>query len=106
MASLLQRLLLLMLGLVGLGSARLFRDDTPQLPHDPNTSPHCTWWLDYDGTETCEEILDWNMITMAQFVRWVSGVPGFVIDQELTFMTESVSLAELWRSHRRTQLLR
>ncbi|OQD88154.1 hypothetical protein PENANT_c004G11451 [Penicillium antarcticum] len=34
------------------------RDETPQLPYDPNTTPYCTWWA----------------ISMADFVRWNPSV--------------------------------
>jgi hypothetical protein len=58
------------------------RDDTPQLPFDPDTTEYCTWWIDNDGSSSCREILsDW-IISLDDFRRWVS--PPFKISYELT----------------------
>ncbi|KAL4820370.1 hypothetical protein BDW67DRAFT_172612 [Aspergillus spinulosporus] len=54
--------------LVACGYVR--RDDTPQLPYDPDTTPYCTWWIDYDGSSSCQNILsDW-LISLDNFRRW------------------------------------
>ncbi|KAL3486232.1 hypothetical protein BJX62DRAFT_228928 [Aspergillus germanicus] len=46
------------------------RDDTPQLPFDPNTTPYCTSWVDNDGSSSCSDILsDW-IISLEDFRRW------------------------------------
>lgn len=46
----------------------------PELPHDADATPYCSWWLDNYGSEVCEEIPDWWGISMDDFVRWVSRV--------------------------------
>ena len=50
---------------LGLASAAALplqaRDDAePGLPHAFDTTPYCTWWTDYDGSQTCQEVLDFN----------------------------------------------
>ncbi|KAL4862725.1 hypothetical protein BDV12DRAFT_207026 [Aspergillus spectabilis] len=40
------------------------RDDTPQLPYDPDTTPYCTWWIDNDGSSSCTEILSAWVISL------------------------------------------
>lgn len=44
----------------------------PGLPHDDATTSSCSWWADYDGSQTCKELLDWNWIELEDFRRWVS----------------------------------
>ena len=46
--------------------------ETPSLPYDPNTSPYCSYWVDYtDSRLTCDRIpSQWN-IAKADFLRWV-----------------------------------
>ncbi|KAJ5185308.1 Peptidoglycan-binding Lysin subgroup [Penicillium cf. griseofulvum] len=50
------------------------RDETPQLPHDPNTTPYCTWWADDDGSTKCADIPGYWGISMEDFVRWNPSV--------------------------------
>ncbi|KAJ5874552.1 uncharacterized protein N7529_002982 [Penicillium soppii] len=50
------------------------RDETPQLPYDPNTTPYCTWWVDDDGSSKCADIPGYWAISMADFVRWNPSV--------------------------------
>jgi hypothetical protein len=47
------------------------RDVTPNLPYDPNTSKDCTWWVDYDGSQACEAMLENELTNLADFRRWV-----------------------------------
>ncbi|KAL4860890.1 hypothetical protein BDV12DRAFT_204586 [Aspergillus spectabilis] len=35
---------------------RLKRDKVPSFPYDPDTTSHCTWWWDNDGSIPCEEM--------------------------------------------------
>ncbi|KAJ4201450.1 hypothetical protein NW759_015637 [Fusarium solani] len=42
----------------------------PGLPHDDATTSYCSWWADYDGSQTCKELLDWNWIELEDFRRW------------------------------------
>ncbi|KAL0935699.1 LysM domain-containing protein [Colletotrichum truncatum] len=63
------------LGLPSLASAAALRlharaGDEPGLPHDPNTTSYCSWWIDYDGSQTCQEVLEWNWIEISDFRRW------------------------------------
>jgi len=56
----------------GGGLAR--RDGTaPALPHDPNTTPYCTWWTDLTEATPCSSLLSSNFITLEEFLRWVSA---------------------------------
>jgi hypothetical protein len=49
------------------------RDDIkPGLPYDDATTPHCSWWMDYHGSQTCEEVVKWHWIELSNFRRWVS----------------------------------
>ena len=50
----------------------LRRDETPQLPYDPNTTQYCSWWWDNDGSVPCADIPAAWGITLADFQRWVS----------------------------------
>ncbi|KAL3452698.1 hypothetical protein BJX65DRAFT_302607 [Aspergillus insuetus] len=55
-------------GLAARGYVR--RDNTPELPYDPDTTPYCTWWIDNDGSSSCRHILsDWR-ISLNDFRRW------------------------------------
>ncbi|KAH7091201.1 LysM domain-containing protein [Paraphoma chrysanthemicola] len=42
----------------------------PNLPYDVNTSKNCSWWVDYDGSQTCAQMLDENWIDLESFRRW------------------------------------
>jgi len=33
------------------------RNSSPKFPYDTNTGKDCTWWVDYDGSKTCEQLL-------------------------------------------------
>ena len=44
---------------------------TPSLAFDPATTSYCSWWIDYDGSMTCQEVLDDNWIELDAFRRWV-----------------------------------
>ncbi|KAJ3480920.1 hypothetical protein NLG97_g7951 [Lecanicillium saksenae] len=46
------------------------RESKPKLPFDENSTPHCTWWLDYKSATPCADILSENLITNADFSRW------------------------------------
>lgn len=59
----------LTLGAPGLGT----RDSIPKLPYDQNTTPHCTWSLDYEAKVPCSDILRENLITIDTFSRWVGS---------------------------------
>ncbi|CAG5157188.1 uncharacterized protein ALTATR162_LOCUS4980 [Alternaria atra] len=43
---------------------------TPSLAFDPATTSYCSWWIDYDGSMTCQEVLDDNWIELDAFRRW------------------------------------
>ncbi|KAH7311957.1 LysM domain-containing protein [Rhexocercosporidium sp. MPI-PUGE-AT-0058] len=43
---------------------------SPALPHSPDTSTYCTWWVDVQTATTCDAILSTNFITLAEFRRW------------------------------------
>jgi hypothetical protein len=45
------------------------RDDTPQLPYGPETTPYCTWWIDNDGSSSCQDILSTWLIPLNDFRR-------------------------------------
>ncbi|KAH8432867.1 uncharacterized protein LDX57_010497 [Aspergillus melleus] len=67
-------IILLVRGLSIIGSlahpSNLRRDDTPRMPHDPNTTPYCTWWIDNDGSMACTDVPPYWAISMEDFVRW------------------------------------
>ncbi|CAN9295869.1 unnamed protein product [Alternaria alternata] len=44
---------------------------TPSLASDPATTSYCSWWIDYDGSMTCQEVLDDNWIELDAFRRWL-----------------------------------
>jgi hypothetical protein len=48
------------------------RDEKPKFPYDPNTTKYCSWWVDNDGSVPCSGILDAWLISLADFMRWVS----------------------------------
>ncbi|KAK3312922.1 hypothetical protein B0H66DRAFT_644063 [Apodospora peruviana] len=68
--------LLLALPLVGASSVPLrARDgDTPSLPTDPNSTKYCSWWVDNEGSETCEGLLSVWGISITDFRRWNPSV--------------------------------
>lgn len=39
-------------------------------PHDDTVST-CTWFVDYDGSETCADIVKDNFITLEDLMKWV-----------------------------------
>ncbi|KAH7400546.1 hypothetical protein DE146DRAFT_735635 [Phaeosphaeria sp. MPI-PUGE-AT-0046c] len=43
---------------------------TPGLAFDPATTSYCSWWIDYDGSMTCQEVLDDSWINLDSFRRW------------------------------------
>jgi hypothetical protein len=47
------------------------RDPNPNFSYDDKTSKDCTWWVDYDGTQDCAQMLLDNWATLADFRRWV-----------------------------------
>jgi hypothetical protein len=49
------------------------RDSKPNLPYDDNTTKDCTWWLDYDKSQDCAQMLAENWIDLDVFRRWVSS---------------------------------
>lgn len=59
-------------GVFGAPKARLRRDETPSMPYDPDTTSHCTWWWDNDGSIACSDIPSTWGITLEDFRRWVS----------------------------------
>jgi hypothetical protein len=50
----------------------LARDVRPSLPADNATTQYCTWWFDLTEALDCQQLLDNNFITEAEFRRWVS----------------------------------
>ncbi|KAJ1337363.1 peptidoglycan DL-endopeptidase LytF [Microdochium nivale] len=40
------------------------------MPHDPNSSPYCSWYIDSESGETCNNVLNTWGLSMADFVRW------------------------------------
>ncbi|TID07466.1 LysM domain-containing protein [Colletotrichum higginsianum] len=46
----------------------------PGLPHASDTTSYCSWWADYDGSQTCQEVLDFNWIDLKSFRRWNPSV--------------------------------
>jgi hypothetical protein len=48
------------------------RDSKPNLPYDPNTSKYCSWWVDWDGSKACAQMLEDEWTNDADFRRWVS----------------------------------
>ncbi|ODA80984.1 hypothetical protein RJ55_03944 [Drechmeria coniospora] len=48
--------------------------DKPGLPHDQRTTPHCSFWLDYNGSQTCAAICDVYGCSVDAFLRWNPSV--------------------------------
>ena len=48
------------------------RDGKPNLSYDHNTTKDCTWWVDYDGSQVCAQILQDNLTNLVDFRRWVN----------------------------------
>lgn len=63
--------------LAAAATSAVARSPTPRFPYDDNTSSYCTWWLNYEGNESCDDILDTNWITIEEFRRWVGINPHF-----------------------------
>lgn len=62
-----------LLGLVAAQDIKLM-DAEPNLPIDPNTSPHCTWyWDNVDGSLSCSDLVAAWQIDINDFRRWVSS---------------------------------
>lgn len=57
---------------------RLLDGGAPGLPYDPDTTPYCTWWIDYSSAVPCEQILSSNFITLDEF-RGMVSIPGLVV---------------------------
>ncbi|RDL39248.1 uncharacterized protein BP5553_03588 [Venustampulla echinocandica] len=49
---------------------RLRRDESPALPHDPDTTKYCTWWFDNDGSIECSAMPASWAISLPDFLRW------------------------------------
>ncbi|KAG7287396.1 hypothetical protein NEMBOFW57_006907 [Staphylotrichum longicolle] len=49
---------------------------SPSLPHDPNASSYCTWWVDVASATTCDAIINDNFITLAEFRHWNPSLPA------------------------------
>jgi hypothetical protein len=47
------------------------RDESPNMPHDPNANSACTWWYDNDGGMSCADLFSLFAISPAQFASWV-----------------------------------
>lgn len=45
-------------------------DTRPNLPHDPKTTPDCTFWADVLASTTCQEVMDQWHVTLAQMTLW------------------------------------
>ncbi|KAK1753919.1 hypothetical protein QBC47DRAFT_403313 [Echria macrotheca] len=43
---------------------------TPRYSYDPNTTAYCVWWIDSDGTWTCEDVKDIFGLETEDFIRW------------------------------------
>jgi len=77
----------LFLGAVGLSDvvlsaavSHVARDGSiPGLPFDPNTTKHCSWWLDLKSAKNCADILADNTISLDTFRRWVRETVDFVL---------------------------
>jgi len=63
---------LVLLLLAAAATCVVARSPTPRFPYDPDTSPYCSWWLNYEGNQSCDDILDSSWITIEEFRRWVS----------------------------------
>jgi hypothetical protein len=57
------------------------RGPTPNLPFDPNTPSSCSWWWDQNQATPCQDILDANFIALADFRRWVSRPPRWLLSE-------------------------
>ena len=45
-------------------------DENPRLPFEPDTDPDCTWWLDNDGSVSCQNVpYEWA-ISFNDFLAW------------------------------------
>jgi hypothetical protein len=44
----------------------------PSLPHDPNTTSYCSWWVDLSSAQSCPSLISDNAITLDTFRRWVT----------------------------------
>ncbi|TDZ23422.1 LysM domain-containing protein [Colletotrichum orbiculare MAFF 240422] len=71
MARLATQVLLL---LAAAATAVVARSPAARFPYDDNTTSYCTWWLNYEGVESCNDILDANWITIDEFRRWNPSV--------------------------------
>ncbi|KAK4137748.1 carbohydrate-binding module family 50 protein [Trichocladium antarcticum] len=49
---------------------------SPSLPHDPNTSSYCSWWVDINSATSCDALIAENWITMADLRRWNPSLPA------------------------------
>ncbi|KAH8599174.1 hypothetical protein B0O99DRAFT_591046 [Bisporella sp. PMI_857] len=56
--------------LVLLLSTVTFCDVVPHFPHDPATTPYCTWWVDNGSTISCTDFISTQNITITDFIRW------------------------------------
>ena len=43
----------------------------PKFSYDPDTTKHCVWWLDNDGSWTCDAVGKAYELSMVDFQRWV-----------------------------------
>jgi hypothetical protein len=46
----------------------------PKFSFDPNTSKYCVWWIDSDGTWTCQALKNIYGVAIDDFVIWVRPV--------------------------------
>ncbi|EPE36497.1 WSC protein [Glarea lozoyensis ATCC 20868] len=45
-------------------------DVEPNLPHDPKTTPYCTFWADVGSDIPCADFLTYWEVALVAFVRW------------------------------------
>ncbi|KAH8897249.1 hypothetical protein GQ53DRAFT_760418 [Thozetella sp. PMI_491] len=62
-------------------------DTTPLYPHDSNTTPYCTWWLDSDGSWTCQDVYDIYGISAAEFLQWAMSRTTTAVSNGVTTPT-------------------
>ena len=46
----------------------------PKFEYDPNTTKFCSWWIDNDGTWTCDRVETELEVSLIDFHQWAGAI--------------------------------
>jgi hypothetical protein len=82
------------------------RDGKPNFPYDDKTTKDCTWWVDYDRSQDCVQLIEENWATLENFRRWVRCIGLNRGPAVILLYTESYGWTQLLRFDKWEVILR